>query len=204
MASRTEGKRQGRIDLVNQLVEHFWPQNIHQASAWKVLQHTSSATLAPNYAILLLGVGNLHSDRRQLAEGVKQHAIAVNCLRRQVTSANDGLIVDASSMLVTIVYLLVCELIAGIPQDRNGWKDHVSGMSTIARAAFPLKVTTVEERFTYLRVRQLCLMSALWNRRVKDISEFDEVIDVILHQRKERNEQIEGAQKGFPNHLLRR
>lgn len=38
----------------------------------------------------------------------------------------------------------------------------------------------------------------------KDISEHDEVIDVILHQRRERNEQTEGAQAGFPNHLLRR
>lgn len=38
----------------------------------------------------------------------------------------------------------------------------------------------------------------------KDISEHDEVIDVILHQRRERNERIEGAQEGFPAHLLRR
>ncbi|KAG6376268.1 minichromosome maintenance protein mcm7p [Boletus reticuloceps] len=38
----------------------------------------------------------------------------------------------------------------------------------------------------------------------KDISEHDEVIDVILHQRRERNEQTEGVQEGFPDHLLRR
>lgn len=38
----------------------------------------------------------------------------------------------------------------------------------------------------------------------KDISEHDEVIDVILHQRRERNDRVEGAQEGFPNHLLRR
>lgn len=38
----------------------------------------------------------------------------------------------------------------------------------------------------------------------KDISEHDEVIDVILHQRRERNEQIEGVSAGFPDHLLRR
>ena len=38
----------------------------------------------------------------------------------------------------------------------------------------------------------------------KDISEHDEVIDVILHQRRERNEQMEGALAGFPDHLLRR
>ncbi|EIW84889.1 minichromosome maintenance protein mcm7p [Coniophora puteana RWD-64-598 SS2] len=38
----------------------------------------------------------------------------------------------------------------------------------------------------------------------KDISEHDEVIDVILHQRRERNEQTEGSQDGFPTHLLRR
>ena len=38
----------------------------------------------------------------------------------------------------------------------------------------------------------------------KDISDKDEVIDVILHQRRERNEQLEGGQDGFPEHLLRR
>jgi DNA replication licensing factor MCM7 len=38
----------------------------------------------------------------------------------------------------------------------------------------------------------------------KDISEQDEVIDIIMHQRRERNEQIEGSQDGFPIHLLRR
>lgn len=38
----------------------------------------------------------------------------------------------------------------------------------------------------------------------KDISEHDEVIDVILHQRRERNERIDGIQEGFPMHLLRR
>ncbi|KAI9511111.1 MCM2/3/5 family-domain-containing protein [Russula earlei] len=38
----------------------------------------------------------------------------------------------------------------------------------------------------------------------KDISEQDEVIDIIMHQRRERNDQIEGGQDGFPIHLLRR
>lgn len=38
----------------------------------------------------------------------------------------------------------------------------------------------------------------------KDISEQDEVIDIIMHQRRERNDQIEGSQDGFPIHLLRR
>ena len=38
----------------------------------------------------------------------------------------------------------------------------------------------------------------------KDISEQDEVIDIIMHQRRERNEQIEGSQDGFPKYLLRR
>ncbi|KAF8163399.1 minichromosome maintenance protein mcm7p [Crassisporium funariophilum] len=38
----------------------------------------------------------------------------------------------------------------------------------------------------------------------KDISDQDEVIDVILHQRRERNEQLEGGQDVFPEHLLRR
>ncbi|KAI9459439.1 MCM-domain-containing protein [Lactarius psammicola] len=38
----------------------------------------------------------------------------------------------------------------------------------------------------------------------KDISEQDEVIDIIMHQRRERNEQVEGGQDGFPIHLLRR
>ncbi|KAK0239767.1 MCM2/3/5 family-domain-containing protein [Armillaria nabsnona] len=38
----------------------------------------------------------------------------------------------------------------------------------------------------------------------KDISDYDEVIDVILHQRRERNAQMEGGQDGFPEHLMRR
>ncbi|THH29586.1 hypothetical protein EUX98_g4595 [Antrodiella citrinella] len=38
----------------------------------------------------------------------------------------------------------------------------------------------------------------------KDISEHDEVIDVILHQRRERNQRVEGVESGFPDHLLRR
>ncbi|KAF6764049.1 minichromosome maintenance protein mcm7p [Ephemerocybe angulata] len=39
----------------------------------------------------------------------------------------------------------------------------------------------------------------------KDISEHDEVIDVILHQRRERNAHLdENQQAGFPPHLLRR
>ncbi|KAI4528180.1 MCM2/3/5 family-domain-containing protein [Schizophyllum commune] len=39
----------------------------------------------------------------------------------------------------------------------------------------------------------------------KDIGDSDEVIDVILHQRKERNMAIEGgSEEGFPDHLLRR
>ncbi|TFK76260.1 MCM-domain-containing protein [Pluteus cervinus] len=48
------------------------------------------------------------------------------------------------------------------------------------------------------------VVDELMPQPTKDISEHDEVIDVILHQRKERNEQIEGVQKGFPDHLLRR
>jgi DNA replication licensing factor MCM7 len=38
----------------------------------------------------------------------------------------------------------------------------------------------------------------------KDISEHDEVIDVILHQRRERNDQMDPLQEGFPSHLMRR
>ncbi|TFK54605.1 MCM-domain-containing protein [Heliocybe sulcata] len=48
------------------------------------------------------------------------------------------------------------------------------------------------------------VVDALMPVPTKDISDQDEVIDVILHQRRERNEQTEGAQEGFPNHLLRR
>lgn len=48
------------------------------------------------------------------------------------------------------------------------------------------------------------VIDKLMPQPTKDISEQDEVIDVILHQRRERNEQMEGAQDGFPEHLLRR
>ncbi|KAF5387543.1 hypothetical protein D9757_006542 [Collybiopsis confluens] len=38
----------------------------------------------------------------------------------------------------------------------------------------------------------------------KDISQYDEVLDVILHQRRERNERESDAENTFPDHLLRR
>lgn len=38
----------------------------------------------------------------------------------------------------------------------------------------------------------------------KDISDTDEVIDVIIHQRRERNAQMDGSEMPFPEHLLRR
>ena len=38
----------------------------------------------------------------------------------------------------------------------------------------------------------------------KDISEHDDIIDVILHQRREHNDRMDGLQEGFPEHLLRR
>ncbi|KAJ8496842.1 hypothetical protein ONZ51_g887 [Trametes cubensis] len=48
------------------------------------------------------------------------------------------------------------------------------------------------------------VVDELMPQPTKDISEHDEVIDVILHQRRERNERMEGVQEGFPAHLLRR
>jgi DNA replication licensing factor MCM7 len=48
------------------------------------------------------------------------------------------------------------------------------------------------------------VVDKLMPQPTKDISDQDEVIDVILHQRRERNEQLEGGQDGFPDHLLRR
>ncbi|KIL69837.1 hypothetical protein M378DRAFT_157073 [Amanita muscaria Koide BX008] len=48
------------------------------------------------------------------------------------------------------------------------------------------------------------VVDKLMPQPTKDISEHDEVIDVILHQRRERNQQTEGMQDGFPDHLLRR
>ncbi|KAF8965237.1 MCM-domain-containing protein [Flammula alnicola] len=48
------------------------------------------------------------------------------------------------------------------------------------------------------------VVDKLMPQPTKDISDQDEVIDVILHQRRERNEQMEGNQDGFPEHLLRR
>ncbi|KAH9483929.1 DNA replication licensing factor mcm7 [Psilocybe cubensis] len=48
------------------------------------------------------------------------------------------------------------------------------------------------------------VVDKLMPQPTKDISDQDEVIDVILHQRRERNEQMEGSQDMFPEHLLRR
>lgn len=63
-------------------------------------------------------------------------------------------------------------------------------------------------RIRYNTRRYVALFSEVVDKLLplptKDITEHDEVIDVILHQRRERNEQTEGAQEGFPDHLLRR
>ena len=48
------------------------------------------------------------------------------------------------------------------------------------------------------------VVDKLMPQPTKDISDQDEVIDVILHQRRERNEHLEAGQDGFPEHLLRR
>ena len=51
------------------------------------------------------------------------------------------------------------------------------------------------------------VVDTIMPKSTKDISESDEVIDVILHQRRERNAQIEGVDRDkelFPAHLLRR
>lgn len=48
------------------------------------------------------------------------------------------------------------------------------------------------------------VVDKLMPQPTKDISDQDEVIDVILHQRRERNEQLDGGQDRFPEHLLRR
>ncbi|KAH9952068.1 MCM-domain-containing protein [Amylocystis lapponica] len=71
--------------------------------------------------------------------------------------------------------------------------------------------TTVAELVSRIRQntrRYVLLFSEVVDKLMpiptKDISEQDEVIDVILHQRRERNQRLEGLQEGFPDHLLRR
>ncbi|PSR77614.1 hypothetical protein PHLCEN_2v7804 [Hermanssonia centrifuga] len=69
-------------------------------------------------------------------------------------------------------------------------------------------VTELVSRIRYNTRRYVQLFSEVVDKLMplptKDISEHDEVIDVILHQRRERNERMEGMQEGFPDHLLRR
>ncbi|KAH9945792.1 MCM-domain-containing protein [Epithele typhae] len=48
------------------------------------------------------------------------------------------------------------------------------------------------------------VIDSLMPEPTKDISEHDEVIDVILHQRKAQNQNLEAGQQHFPDHLLRR
>ena len=49
------------------------------------------------------------------------------------------------------------------------------------------------------------VIDKLMPQPTKDITEQDEVIDVVLHQRRERSARVDGAQDdGFPEHLLRR
>lgn len=69
-------------------------------------------------------------------------------------------------------------------------------------------MTELVSRIRYNTRRYVQLFSEVVDKLMplptKDISEHDEVIDVILHQRRERNERMEGMQEGFPDHLLRR
>ena len=48
------------------------------------------------------------------------------------------------------------------------------------------------------------VVDSLMPEPTKDISEYDEVIDVILQQRRDQNERLEAGQQQFPDHLLRR
>jgi DNA replication licensing factor MCM7 len=58
---------------------------------------------------------------------------------------------------------------------------------------------------THRYVKLFCeVVDELMPSPTKDISDQDEVIDVILHQRRERNRQTDGTADGFPDHLLRR
>jgi DNA replication licensing factor MCM7 len=58
---------------------------------------------------------------------------------------------------------------------------------------------------THRYVRLFCeVVDEIMPSPTKDISDHDEVIDVILHQRRERNRQSDGTTEGFPDHLLRR
>ena len=76
---------------------------------------------------------------------------------------------------------------------------------------FPQHERTVAELVSRIRRnarRYVALFSevidALMPEPTKDISEYDEVIDVILHQRKAQNQSLEAGQQQFPDHLLRR
>ncbi|KAF9265675.1 MCM-domain-containing protein [Marasmius fiardii PR-910] len=69
-------------------------------------------------------------------------------------------------------------------------------------------VTELVERIQHNARRYVNLFSEVVDKLMpiptKDISDQDEVIDVLLHQRRERNARIDGGQTGFPDHLLRR
>ncbi|KAG7092770.1 hypothetical protein E1B28_009093 [Marasmius oreades] len=69
-------------------------------------------------------------------------------------------------------------------------------------------VSELVERIQHNARRYVSLFSEVVDKLMpvptKDISDQDEVIDVLLHQRRERNARIDGAQNGFPDHLLRR
>ncbi|ESK83480.1 dna replication licensing factor [Moniliophthora roreri MCA 2997] len=69
-------------------------------------------------------------------------------------------------------------------------------------------VTDLVERIQQNTRRYVSLFSEVVDKLMpnptKDISDQDEVIDVLLHQRRERNTNVDGSQEGFPDHLLRR
>ncbi|EJD02257.1 ATP dependent DNA helicase [Fomitiporia mediterranea MF3/22] len=97
-----------------------------------------------------------------------------------------------------------------------------SQLQKIANREQQMLVIELEDIFTYEKtvaelVFRICnnakryvdlfceAVDELMPRPTKDISDQDEVIDVILHQRRERNDQLENTQQPeFPVHLLRR
>ncbi|KAK2466838.1 hypothetical protein APHAL10511_001096 [Amanita phalloides] len=84
--------------------------------------------------------------------------------------------------------LLMVEL-----EDIKAYQDDASGLVT--------RIQNNTRRYVTLFCE---VIDKLMPQPTKDISEYDEVIDVIFHQRRERNQQLDGVQDGFPDHLLRR
>lgn len=122
-------------------------------------------------ALTLLTVGEAHGDARLVMEGRRKHLMAIQRLREQVARPAR---IDHTEMVTTIEVLLLCESLRSLSRGRESWAQHCDGLAAVVASAAAANRNgrgSLAPRLDHvgmLRVRHVCLMSALYNRRALD------------------------------------